>query len=79
MFEANVISGQEITYHPKNNPTATNTAFEMWFTFQGVPYSFRMVFFSSDQIEKAKAATISHKAKFELKPDMNVRPVFVLA
>lgn len=79
MFEAKVIRGDDTTYHPKSNPTATNNAFDLWFTFNGCPYSFKMRFFSQDQIEKAKAATVSGVAKFNLEPDFNTAPKFVLA
>ena len=79
MFKAKVIRGNDVTYHPKNNPTATNSAYDIWFTFDGCPYSFKMRFFSQDQIEKAKAATVSHVANFDLEPDYNTAPKFVLA
>lgn len=79
MFEAKVLSGSEFPYHPKNNPTETRMAYEMWFSFQGVPFSFKMVFFNQDQIEKAKAGVAAGKCQFALKPDYNVRPIFVLA
>lgn len=78
MFTGKVLSGAEFTYHPKNNPTETRVAYEVWFTFDGVPYSFKMLFFNSDAIEKAKAAVAAGKIVFALKPDRNTSPVFII-
>jgi len=79
MFKAKVISGHEFPYHPKNNPTETKTAFQIWFTFEGVSYSFKMSFFQADQIEKAKAGLTAGYVNFNLEPDNYMAPRFVLA
>lgn len=79
MFKAKVISGESYSYHPQKNPTETREAFRIWFTFDGVPYSFRMSFFQADQIEKAKAAAASGVAMFGLRPNNYVAPEFYLA
>lgn len=78
MFTGKVLSGSEFTYHPKNNPTETRSAYEVWFTFDNVPYSFKMLFFNEDAINKAKAAVEAGKITFAIKPDRNVAPVFII-
>jgi len=77
MFKAKVLSGQMIQYTHKQTGEVRNM-FEMWYQFDGEPYSFKSVFFNADQISKAQAAVSSGSATFELKPDRNVAPTFVL-
>lgn len=78
MFKAKVLSGDSFTYHPKSNPSVTREGFTMWVAFDGIQYSFRMGFFNPDQIAKAKAAVEAGVASFDLEPDNNVSPRFVL-
>lgn len=78
MFTGKVLSGDTFTYHPKNNPTETREAYEVWFSFDNVPYSFKMIFFTQDAIQKAKAAVAAGKITFALKPDRNTAPVFII-
>ena len=77
-MEATVLSTREFTYHPSKHPEETRTAIEMWFTFSGVPYSFKMSFFTEEAIAKVKAAEKAKKAVFSIKPDRYVNPIFVL-
>lgn len=76
MFDVKVLSGQLIPY--KNKQGQDRELFEMWIQFEGVPYSFKMVYFNANQISKAQAAVAAGKAKFDLKPDRNVAPSFEL-
>lgn len=76
MFEAKVLSGQLVPY--KNKQGQDRELFEMWIQFDGVPYSFKMVFFNAASISKAQAAVDSGSAFFQLKPDRNVAPSFEL-
>lgn len=78
MFKATVLKGGSFNYHPKNHPAETREAFELWFTFDGIPFSFKMAFFNEADIAKAKAAAASGKANFGLVPNRNTAPEFVL-
>ena len=49
MFKAKVLSGQMIQYTHKQTGEVRNM-FEMWYQFDGEPYSFKSVFFNADQI-----------------------------
>ena len=77
MFKAKVLSGAMIQYTHKQTGEQRNM-FEMWYQFEGEPYSFKKVFFSQDQIAKAQAAVSAGSCIFELRPDRNVEPTFIL-
>lgn len=79
MFKAKVIGGGSFDYHPKRNPAETRTGYTLWVCFEGCAFTFKMGFFDQDQINKAKAAHTSGVANFNLEPDSNVSPRFVLA
>lgn len=77
MFKAKVLSGSMIQYTHKQTGEVRNM-YEMWYQFEGEPYSFKSVFFNADQISKAQAAVSAGSCTFELRPDRNVAPTFVL-
>lgn len=77
MFKAKVISGAMVQYTQKSTGQQRNM-FEMWYQFEGEPYSFKGIFFNEDQIAKAQAAVAAGSCIFELRPDRNVAPTFVL-
>lgn len=77
MIKATVLNGSEFTYTSKRTGNK-ETGFNIWFTLESSPYSFKLGFFNPADIEKAKAAAASGKAELEIVPDRNVSPVFVL-
>lgn len=77
MIKAKVISGSMIPYTHKQTGEQRNM-FEMWYQFEGEPYSFKSVFFNEAQIAKAQAAVSTGTCVFELVPDKNTSPFFRL-
>lgn len=77
MIKATVLSGNEFSYTAKSSGEI-KTGYTIWYTLEGFPYSFKAGFFTADQIAKAKAAVENKTCYFDLKPDRNCQPVFVM-
>lgn len=77
MINATVLSGNEFQYTNKQSGEI-RTGFTLWFTLDGCPYSFKMGFFGSDQIAKARAALEAKSAWFDFQPDRNAAPQLML-
>lgn len=77
MFEVTFIQGELIPYKSKSGED--RTMYQCYVIFPGSPFTFKMTFFRSDQIEKAKSSVASGKGKVKLIPDRNMSPSFELA
>lgn len=74
-MKARALSGESFTYTNKTTGSV-NQAFNLWYSIEGVPYSFKMGCFNDAQIAKAKAAITSGTFDLDLQPDRNCNPVF---
>lgn len=77
MIKARVLAGNEFQYTSKKTGEILS-GYTIWISFEGCPYSFKVGFFRQDDIAKAKAAVAAGSAVFDLVPDRNAAPSFVL-
>lgn len=76
MLKVKTLMGQEIPYKNKNGED--RVLYNMWFCFEGDPISYKLAFFRSEQITKAKAYVQAGSAQLNIVPDRNMQPVFEL-